>query len=170
MTPDETSALLTVVAIAHDRAIPDGLLDVWQLALADLPFLLCRDAALELIRTSPYLPKVAEVRERARLIAAEQARAAQRRRQLDGRTEVEPMAEATGGAMIAHVLGRLKDAGQDVAQGKLLGRERADLIVADAIDEWRRKHPDGVANAHEMRACKTCFAPNEPGHRCAEAA
>lgn len=75
MTPDETRSVLLVLHTAHDRAIPDGLTDIWSNTLGDLDYDLVREAALDLIRTSPYLPKVSEVRERALAIRRQRGRA-----------------------------------------------------------------------------------------------
>lgn len=75
MTPDETRSILLVLHTAHDRAVPDGLTDIWANTLGDLDYDLVRDAALDLIRISPYLPKVAELRERALAIRRERGRA-----------------------------------------------------------------------------------------------
>lgn len=36
-----------------------------------------------------------------------------------------------------HVQRRLKEAGQDVANGKLLGKERCAVIAEAAVEEWR---------------------------------
>jgi len=44
-----------------------------------------------------------------------------------------------------HVMRRLKDAGQDVANGKLLGKERCAIIAEAAVEEWRD------ANSHRLR-------------------
>lgn len=74
MTPDETRSILLVLHTAHDRAVPDGLTDIWANTLGDLDYDLVRAAALDLIRTCAYLPKVAEVRERAVAIRRERGR------------------------------------------------------------------------------------------------
>lgn len=74
MTPAEVRTVLTILHVAHDRTVPDGLVDVWSAALEDVPFDLARAAALDLIRTGVFLPKVAELRGAAKAIAAERRR------------------------------------------------------------------------------------------------
>jgi hypothetical protein len=165
----ETKAILAIMATAHDKAIPDGLAEIWHAGLGDLDFGLARDAAMELIRTSPYLPKVAEIRERARLIRAERQRADRRRAQVEQRDADTPHPTRTGAAMIAHVLGRLKDAGQDVAAGKPLGRQRAADIAEMAAEEWLRRtqaRTSSVAADGPVYACPACFAPLAVGAAC----
>jgi len=44
--------------------------------------------------------------------------------------------QKTGKALVLHVLQRLRDAGQDVPQGRLLGRERAADVAEQACREW----------------------------------
>lgn len=170
MNTVETRTILTIMATAHDKAIPDGLADIWHAGLSDLDFTLARDAAIELIKTSPYLPKVAEVRERARLIDAERKRADNRRRQLEQRQEEAPHPTRTGAAMVAYVLGRLKDAGQDIRGGKPLGRDRAVDVAEKAVIDWLRRtqvRTSSVAPADtEAYACPACFAPIAAGMTC----
>lgn len=145
MSPEETLALVRIVAVAHDRDVPDGLAQVWHTTLGDLPFGLTRQAVVELIRSSPYMPRPADIRERARLLDAQEQREAAKRRQLDARLEraitaattTPAAAKRTGADMVRHVLGRLKDAGQDTANGKYLGKERAQTVAEAAVDEWR---------------------------------
>lgn len=139
MTPGEVRTILTILATAHDRAVPDGLADVWSATLADIPFDLGRAAVIELLQSSPYLPKIAEIRERARLIDAEQERAEKRRLQIASRGQSRTEPERTGADMVRHVLGALADAGQDPRSGRFLGRKRAGDIAEDAVAEWLRK-------------------------------
>ena len=132
----ETHAVLAILGLAQDRQIPDGMAEVWHAAIDDLPFDLGRAAALELVRTSPYFPKVADLRERARLIREQRQRDARRRKQLDGPPPAPPITGRTGAHMVRHVLGRLADAGQDVTAGQLLGQQRAADIAQAAVEEW----------------------------------
>lgn len=136
MNLTETQGVLTLLATAMDREIPAGLDEIWAVALADIPYPIARVAAIELIKSSPYMPKPAEMREHARLLLAERQRADTRRAQLEGRNQPTPNAQRTGAKMIAHVLGRLKDAGQDTAHGVYLGKERAAIIAEAAAAEW----------------------------------
>lgn len=136
MNLTEAHAVLMMLGLNYDRQIPQGLPEIWAATLDDFPFELCKTAALELIRTSPYLPKVAEVRERARLIKAERERRDNHRRQIEGRTTEPPDDTRTGAKMCAHVLGRLADAGQNTAAGQFLGKDRAAAIAEQAVREW----------------------------------
>lgn len=144
MTYDETIALVRIVAVAHDRNIPDGLAEVWYATLGNLPFGLARQAVVEILQTSPYLPKPADIRDRARLIHQQEQRDAAKRKQLADRerfaitaaTETPAALKRTGAEMVRHVLGRLKDAGQDIPNGKYLGKERAGDIAYAAVEEW----------------------------------
>lgn len=141
-TYDETRVLAALASAAHDRAAPDGCVDVWHATLADLPFGLTRQALIELLQTSPYWPKPADIRERARLIDAQRKRERAKRDQLDARRRQALEAPATaqrartGADMVRHVLGRLADAGQDMAAGKPLGKDRAMAVTEAAVAEW----------------------------------
>ncbi len=141
MNLTETQAILMVFGFAQDRQIPDGMAEVWQMAIADLPFELAQAAAVELVRTSPYFPKTSDLRDRARLIREQRQREARRRRQLEGPPPPPPVTGRTGAEMVRHVLGRLADAGQDVPSGKYLGAERAGDIAVAAVEEWLNEHP-----------------------------
>lgn len=137
----EAQALLTIFTLNCDKAAPAGLVDVWAATLDDLPFDLGKAAAIELVRTSPYFPKVAELRDRARLIREQRRRDTSRARQLEARTEPRPESERTGARMCAHVLARLADAGQNPAEGRFLGKQRAADVAEIAVREWLDLHP-----------------------------
>lgn len=145
MTPAETVALVRLVVVAHDREIPDGLPEIWHATVGHLPFGLARRAVLEILQASPFLPRPADILERARLIDAQDKRDNGKRRQLVEREQRAITASDTatrardGANMVRHVLGRLADAGQDVAAGKFLGVDRASAVSEAAIDEWRER-------------------------------
>lgn len=145
MNMTEVRAVLMLFSLAHDRQIPNGVEEIWAATLADMPFGLAKDAALELIKTSPFIPKVSELRDRARLIREERDRARKRQLQLEGRNVERPNDEDTGRRMVAHVLGRLADAGQNPAEGKFLGKERAGAIAEEAVREWLTRGRVGSA-------------------------
>jgi hypothetical protein len=143
MTPAETLALVRLVAVAHDREADESLAAVWYATIGHLPYGLARQALLELLKASPYLPRPADILERARLISMQEERERAKRAQLDGRTrhaiaaaEVPATHRRTGPDMIRHVLGRLRDAGSDPANGKFLGPDRCAQIAEDACREW----------------------------------
>jgi hypothetical protein len=132
----EAEALLMIFTLNCDRKAPTGLLDIWAATLDDIPFDLGKNAALELVKTSPYFPKVADLRERARLIREQRDRERQRNRQLEARNLPPVVPGRTGAAMVRHVLGRLADAGQNPTDGKWLGKDRATAVAETAIAEW----------------------------------
>ena len=132
----EAQALLTIFTLNCDKQAPAGLVDVWAATLDDLSFDLGKAAAIELVKTSPYFPKVAELRDRARLIKEARDRERARNRQLEARKDLPPPKPGrTGAKMCAHVLGRLADAGQDPPE-KFLGKERAIAVAEAAVHEW----------------------------------
>lgn len=143
MTPDETRNLIDVCAAAYRQPADPRDEMIWAATLGDLEFGLARSAVVEWVRTSPYWPRPADLRERARLIAAQEQRERARRKQVDGRIaaiesgiRTEQASRRTGADMVRHVLGRLKDAGQDIAAGKHLGVEHAKTIAEEAVQEW----------------------------------
>lgn len=75
MNHEEAQALTTILFTAYDRPKPDGIDDIWYAALTDVPFDLARVAAIQLIQTSTFLPKVAEIRQRAAELNRERRRA-----------------------------------------------------------------------------------------------
>lgn len=146
MTPEEVTELIDVCAAAFRQQADPRDEMIWTAALGDLPFNLARRAVVEWVRTSPYWPRPADLRERSRLIAAQDGRELAKRRQLDGRDGAVESAIAakragqrTGANMVRHVLGRLKDAGSDPASGKFLGPERCGDIAAEAVEEWLKR-------------------------------
>lgn len=116
---------------------------IWTATLGDLDFGLTRRAVVEWLRSSPYWPRPADLRERARLIEAQQQREQAKRKHLAGRTEAveeairtQQASSRTGANMVRHVLGRLKDAGSDPHNGKYLGAERCADVAEEAVKEW----------------------------------
>jgi hypothetical protein len=146
MTPEEIHELIDVCAAAYRQQADPRDQMIWSAAVGDLPFTLVRRAVVEWIRTSPYWPRPADLRERSRLIAAQEARERARRQQLDGRQAAAETAMTakqararTGANMVRHVLGRLKDAGSDPENGKFLSKERCADIAEEAVQEWLMK-------------------------------
>lgn len=177
MTPDETRGLIDICVTAYRQDAGPRDQMVWAATLGDLPFGLARDAVLEWVRTSPYWPRPADIRERARLIDAQRQREQAKRRQLDDRqrhaitadTTTPAARKRTGPNMVRHVLGRLRDAGQDVAEGKLLGKERAAIVAEAACAEWLDRTTDRAAVAvpeperydGPQTACRGCYTPHD---------
>ncbi|HEY3259611.1 MAG TPA: hypothetical protein VGJ95_04970 [Pseudonocardiaceae bacterium] len=150
MNADEIRGLIGVCVTAYRQDADPRDETLWTATLGDLPFGIARAAVIEWVRCSPYWPRPADLRERARLIAAQEDRERAKRQQLDGRRlaiesaiKTQAASQRTGANMVRHVLGRLKDAGQDTANGKFLGVERATAVADEAIAEWldRTKEP-----------------------------
>lgn len=146
MTPEEIHELIDVCAATYRQQADPRDQMIWTAALGDLPFSLARQAVVEWVRTSPYWPRPADLRERSRLIAAQEARERAKRQQLQGRqAAVESSIAAsragrrTGADMVRHVLGRLKDAGSDPENGKILGPARCADIAEEAVQEWLKR-------------------------------
>lgn len=93
MTIAEVRAILAILVTALDRPVADGLDQIWAHALADIPYDLGRQAALDLIKTSVFMPKVAELRARAQEIDRERRRQA---RELREQEETERLAIERG--------------------------------------------------------------------------
>lgn len=151
MNTDEIRELIDVCAAAYRQPADPRDEMIWTAALGDLPFGQARAAIVEWVRTSPYWPRPADLRERARLIAARSDRERTKRQQLAGRAAaVESTISAqaaqrrTGANMVRHVLGRLKDAGQDTANGVFLGADRAAAVAEEAITEWLNRTKEGT--------------------------
>ncbi len=150
MTPEEVTELIDVCAAAYRQQADPRDQMIWSAAVGDLPFTLARRAVVEWIRTSPYWPRAADLRERARLIAAQDAREKAKRGQLEARATVPVVAERTGAEMARHVLGRLKDAGSDLANGKYLGKERCGDIAEEAVREWLQQTAQQARNRTDV--------------------
>lgn len=188
MNTDEIRGLIDICVTSYRQEAGPRDQMVWAATLGDIPFGLARDAVLEWVRTSPYWPRPADIRERARLIDAQRQREQAKRKQLADRSQYALEATAsdrarqrTGANMVRHVLGRLKDAGQDVAEGKLLGRDRAAVVAEAACAEWLDRTDPGpaVPDRYEpdrydgpQTACRGCYAPHDgpPDSLCASCA
>lgn len=136
MTPEEVTELIDVCAAAYRQQADPRDQMIWSAAVGDLSFSLARRAVVEWIRTSPYWPRPADLRERARLIAAQDAREKAKRGQIEARSDAPVVAGRTGADMVRHVLGRLKDAGSDPEFGKYLGVQRCGDVAEEAVHEW----------------------------------
>lgn len=143
MTPSEIQELIDVCSAAYRQPADPRDEMVWMATLGDLDFGTARLAVVEWMRSSPYWPRPADLRERARLIEAQQQRERAKRKQIAGRGEALEAAirthsaqQRTGANMVRHVLGRLKDAGSDPESGKFLGAERCADIAEEAVAEW----------------------------------
>lgn len=150
MNTDEIRELIDVCAAAYRQTADPRDEMIWTATLGDLTFGQGRAAVVEWVKTSPYWPRPADLRERARLIVAQHDRERAKRQQLAGRTEAiassirtHSAQQRTGANMVRHVLGRLRDAGSNPADGTFLGVEAAVAVAEEAISEWldRTKEP-----------------------------
>lgn len=146
MTPEEIRELIDVCAAAYRQQADPRDQMIWTAALGDMPFGLARQAVVEWVRTSPFWPRPADLRERGRLIAAQEVRDQAKRHQLAGRlaavgsvTSANQAKKRTGANMVRYVLGRLKDAGSDPENGKFLGAARCADIAEEAVREWLKR-------------------------------
>ena len=137
MTPQQTSAVLAKMAAYDQRNVSDVDVVAWHEIIGHLDY----DAALAAV-TAFYREHAdrrampADIRRLATDIQARQRAAlerAQRQRQIAaGRREIP----RTGAAMVQYVLGRLRDAGSDPANGVRLGPEKASAVAEQACREW----------------------------------
>ena len=140
MNIDQVRSVLTVIYTNYDRAVPDGMADIWAATLADVPHDHAHEATLELIKTHVHPPRVAEIREMAKRIERDDER---RQAVLTaGRRPITPAGQPVappvrnGADLVRYVLAALKAAGQDPAAGKFLGKKRAGDIAELAAQEW----------------------------------
>lgn len=143
MTREEIRELIDVCAASYRQPADPRDEMIWVATLGDLDFGTARAALVEWVRTSPYWPRPADLRERARLITAHHDRERAKRKQLAGRAaaiegsiRAEQASKRTGADMVRHVLGRLHDAGSDPANGQYLGAERCAAVAEEAVQEW----------------------------------
>lgn len=111
MNFQETQQLTTILFTAYDRPKPDGLDEIWYAALADVPFDLARAAAVRLIQTSAFVPKVAELRTCAADLGRQRRRI---EREAGERRELEAYAATAGpltdrSAEIREFVGQVRD-------------------------------------------------------------
>jgi hypothetical protein len=176
MNGTEARTVLAVLLTAYDRQMQAGLADIWEASLVNVPYAIGRETALELIKVSPHMPRVAEFLERARLVKAAREREQAKRHQIEGRSWTPSKTPRTGAAMVAHVIDRLQDAGQNPSEGIFLGTERAAAIAEEACREWLAKtapedgpdpllerlrigYADPSGPEPVQTACARCYAP-----------
>jgi len=137
MTPQQTSTVLAKMATYDQRNVSEMDVIAWHEIIGHLN----HDAALAAV-TAFYREHAdrrampADIRRLATDIQVRQRAAlerAQRQRQIAaGRREIP----RTGAAMVKYVLGRLRDAGSDPANGVRLGPEKARAVAEQACREW----------------------------------
>lgn len=136
MTPSETAAVLAKCAAYDARTIGEADVAAWHEIIGHLHVTPCLEAVAIHYREHATRAMPADIRRLATDIQARQRAAlerAQRQRQIAaGRREMP----RTGAAMVRYVLGRLRDAGSDPANGVRLGPERARAVAEQACREW----------------------------------
>lgn len=137
MNREETAALVLLVLSAQNRNVPSApMVEAWHLILGDLDYGNARLAIIELLKSQPFMPTPADIRERVKIIVAERERRRGQIKSIADRSQEQPHARRTGAAMVRYVLQRLRDEGQDPKRGKFLGVERATQIAEQACNEW----------------------------------
>jgi hypothetical protein len=139
VTPADTARVLAKLAAYDQRTVGHADVAAWHEIIGHLDLDCCLAAVAIHYRESTSRVMPSEIRKLATDIRV-RTRAVEERRQRQ--LEANPHPTRTGADMVRHVLARLKDAGQDVNNGKLLGRQRAGDIAEQAVAEWLRKNPD----------------------------
>jgi hypothetical protein len=130
MNPEETEALTTIIYTAYDRPKPDGLDEIWHAALADVPFDLVRLAAIRLIQTSTFTPKVAELRQLAADLSRDRrrlAREAEKQRAIESyRADAGPLTDRSAEIQqfIGQVRGALPEGDREALRPRTVAWER----------------------------------------------
>ena len=152
MNLEDCKTVLSLICMNLDRQMPEGLDQLWAATLADIPAQYGKAAAMHCITSSPFMPKVADIRSRALEMQEADARAAERSRRLALERAKTPAPErrADGAEMVRAVLAAVKAGGP----GADLGTKAK--IADRAIAEWRANHPDSTA----PRAGDPCPNPN----------
>lgn len=161
-TPDETRTLLRFISTAMDRPVPPTeTAEVWSVLLADVPYIWARDAALDLLKTSPYWPKPADIVIRAKEMAAVERARQNHERQLalGAALPAEPeLAAPRGPALIRDMLVAIREANKHEPD-RDKRRVAARMVAAD----FKASH--GVAPSRPGGTCtsKTCRCSHTEG-------
>lgn len=157
MTPGDTARVLGKIAAFDLRTLGEADVLAWHEIIGHLDVASCFLAVTAHYRENSTRAMPADIRKLATDIRV-RARAGEERRQRA--LEAAPdTASRSGAALIRHILGRLKDAGQDPASGQRLGRDRAGVVAEAAAAEWLDRNPAGVRNDAVVTSCPTCYAP-----------
>ena len=150
MNINDVRTILSLICMNLDRQVPAGLEDLWAATLADIPAEYGKAAAMECIQSSPYMPKVADIRERAEQMRAVDVRTAERGRRLAlERAKVpEPERRPDGAELAAWVWKETRKR----ANGVTDAAKRVE-ISRKVVDEWRQSHPDATGPARTGRPC-----------------
>lgn len=136
MSPQETAQILAKMATYDSRNVADVDVLAWHEIIGHLDYADCLTAVTGHYRENNHRAMPADIRKLATDLAARRRghrERAERQITVAGQRG-EP--KRTGAAMCKFVLGRLKEAGQDIPAGKRLGRERAADVAEQACQEW----------------------------------
>lgn len=157
MNIQDCKTVLSLICMNLDRQVPEGLDQLWFATLADVPPQYGKAAAMECIQSSPFMPKVADIRTRALALAEQDKQLADRQRRLaiERARPAEPERRSDGGAMATWVWIETRRR----AAGVTDPTKRAEISAA-VVDEWRRANPGSTAAPRTGLPC-----PN-PDCRC----
>lgn len=137
MTLEQTGAILAAMSAYDDRNVDPPAVLAWHEIIGHLDFDACRQAVITFYREhADRRAMPADIRRLATDIQARQRAALERharQRQIAAGRKEPPR---TGAAMVQYVLGRLRDAGSDPANGVRLGPEKAAAVAERACREW----------------------------------
>lgn len=133
MTLAETAKVLAKMAAYDQRTVGDADVAAWHEILGHLDIDSCLAAVTIHYRENSSRPWPSEIRKLATELRVRSRSSDERRKRA---IEESPHATRTGNDMVRYVLNALADAGQDVAKGRLLGRQRASDIAEDAVTHW----------------------------------
>lgn len=139
MTPQETLALVQIAAVAHDKAVPEGMAEIWHATLHDLPFGDARAALLEVLKVQPFWPKPADIRRQADELVRDRLRALRQQKEHlaieaeYARRQTVQDRSADVSRLLAEVRVKLPDTGRDVIRARQVEWERQRR-------DWERAH------------------------------
>jgi hypothetical protein len=134
MTPAETGKVLIKCAAFDQRTIGEGDINAWHEVIGHLPLAACLEAVTSHYHEHSHRAMPADIRKLATTALADRRAVADRRqRRLEA---AAAHAKVTGADMARYVFMALRNAGQDVPRGRLLGKERCADIAEEAGREW----------------------------------
>lgn len=150
MNRDDCRTVLSLICMNLDRQVPEGLDALWAVTLADIPAEYGKAAAMECITSSPYMPKVSDIRDRAAALMDADRRAEERKRRLAIERGKPPAPErrVDGAQMAAWVWTETRRRAKGITDPAKRA-EIADAVVA----EWRRDHPDSTSSTRTGQDC-----------------
>lgn len=167
MNADQMTAVLGRASALFSKQVTPDLIAGWLDAVGDLQPQLAAAALSEYNRTGDWFPKPAEILRIANRMRFEQAREANRQHLARTGRDLDEAAltRGDGAAMLGFVLRRLKAAGSNPVEGRVLGAHAANKVAADAVEEWREVHPTDWAPVRKGRHCgrEACRCTHDQG-------